>query len=304
MSNIIKKKLGLIADSSCDMPIETLKQYDVTIIPVSVIFENEIRIPYVDITTKEIFEKIISENATPTTGLPPPKRFKKAFANVLDKYEEAIMLTASKDLSGLWENAVMHAKEMTDNKVTVIDTRNSIHPFGLIVLKVARMIENGLNKDEILNKVSNDLIPNAQFHAFLGTLEFLKRSGRIAGLQHLLGELLQFKPCLTIKDGVVANHGKVRGEGAKMKYLKELGEQIVKTLPENETFAIMHSTNLEKANELKNYLNKLLIKNLEIVIWETGPASSVHLGPGVLGLAWIGEQADVLLNNINNNSKA
>jgi DegV family protein with EDD domain len=296
MGNTPKKKLGLIADSSCDMPIETLKQYDVTIISVSVIFDDEIRIPYVDLTTEQIFEKIVKENATPTTGLPPPKRFEEAFAKVLDKYEEAIMLTASKDLSGLWENAAKYAKEMAGDKITVIDTRNSIHPFGLIVLKVARMIENGLNKDEIIKKVSNDLIPNAQFQAFLGTLDFLKRSGRIAGLQHLLGEVLKFKPCLTIKDGVVANHGKVRGEGTKMKYLKKLGEQIVNSLPENETFAVMHSTNIEKANELKNYLNELSTKDLEILIWETGPASSVHLGPGLLGLAWIGEQADKLMN--------
>ncbi|NHK32506.1 MAG: DegV family protein [Asgard group archaeon] len=296
MGNKPKKKLGLIADSSCDMPIETLKQYDVTIISVSVIFEDEIRIPYVDLTTEQIFEKIVKENAVPTTGLPPPKRFEEAFAKVLDKYEEAIMLTASKDLSGLWENAVKYAKEMAGDKITVIDTRNTIHPFGLIVLKVARMIEEGLNKEEILKVVSNDLIPNAQFNAFLGTLDFLKRSGRIAGLQHLFGELLQFKPCLALKDGVVANHGKVRGEGAKMEYLKKLGERIVNSLPENETFAIMHSTNIEKANELKNYLHELSTKDLEIVIWETGPASSVHLGPGLLGIAWIGEQDDVLMS--------
>ncbi|NHJ03542.1 MAG: DegV family protein [Candidatus Heimdallarchaeota archaeon] len=294
MNEKTKKKIGLIADSSCDIPISTIEKYDITIISVNVIFNNEIRIPYVNLTTEQIFEKIVTENAVPTTGLPPPKRFKEAFDKVLEKYEEAIFLTASKDLSGLWENAVKYAKEMTNDKVTVVDTRNSIHPFGLIVLKVARMIENGQSIEEILDTVYNTLIPNTRFEAFLGTLEFLKRSGRIASLQHLMGELFQFKPCLTIEDGVVASHGKVRGEKAKMKYLKNLGEKIVNFLPENEIFAIMHSTNMEKAIELKNYLQKLSNKDLEIVIWETGPASSVHLGPGLLGLAWIGPIAEDL----------
>ena len=211
---------------------------------------------------------------------------------MLEKYDEAIFLTASKDLSGLWENATKHAKEMTNGKVTVVDTRNSLHPFGLLVLKAARMIESGSSKEEILNKVSNDLIPDARFEAFLGTLEFLKRSGRMNGLQHLMGELFQFKPCLTIKDGVVASNGKVRGEKAKMNYLKTLGEKIVNYLPENEIFTIMHSANMTKAIELKNYLQSVSNKNLEIVIWETGPASSVHLGPGLLGLAWIGPEGD------------
>ncbi|MHA1125933.1 MAG: DegV family protein [Candidatus Heimdallarchaeota archaeon] len=288
MSEKTKKKLGLIADSSCDIPISTITNYDITIISVNVIFDDEIRIPYVDLTTEQIFEKIVAENVVPTTGLPPPKRFKEAFDKVLEKYDEAIFLTASKDLSGLWENATKHAKEMTNGKVTVVDTRNSLHPFGLLVLKAARMIESGSSKEEILNKISNDLIPKARFEAFLGTLEFLKRSGRIANLQHLMGELFQFKPCLTIKDGVVAANGKVRGEKAKMKYLKDLGEKIVNFLPENEIFTVMHSSNMEKAKELKDYLQKVSSKNLEIAIWETGPASSVHLGPGLLGLAWIG----------------
>ncbi|MHA1155578.1 MAG: DegV family protein [Candidatus Heimdallarchaeota archaeon] len=288
MTTKTKKKIGLIADSSCDIPISTIEKYDITIVSVNVIFDDEVRIPYVDITTEQIFEKIVAENAVPTTGLPPPVRFKEAFDKVLEKYEEAIFLTASKDLSGLWENAVKYSKEMTNGNITVVDTRNSIHPFGLIVLKVARMIENGLSNGEILDKISNELIPNARFEAFLGTLEFLKRSGRMSNLQHLMGELFQFKPCITIKDGVVAANGKVRGEKAKMKYLENLGEKIVNFLPENETFAIMHSTNMEKAIELKTYLQKALNKDLEIVIWETGPASSVHLGPGLLGLAWIG----------------
>ncbi|MHA1760136.1 MAG: DegV family protein [Candidatus Heimdallarchaeota archaeon] len=292
MTEKTKKKLGLIADSSCDIPISTIEKYDITIISVNVIFDDEIRIPYVDLTTEQIFEKIVAENVVPTTGLPPPKRFKEAFDKVLEKYEEAIFLTASKDLSGLWENAVKHAKEMTNDKITVVDTRNTIHPFGLMVLKTARMIESGSSKEEILNKISNDLIPNARFEAFLGTLEFLKRSGRIAGLQHLMGELFQFKPCLTVKDGVVASNGKVRGEKAKMQYLKNLGEKIVNFLPENEIFTVMHSSNMIKAIELRDYLHQVSNKDLEIVIWETGPASSVHLGPGLLGLAWIGPAGD------------
>jgi len=297
MSENTKKKLGLIADSSCDIPISTISKYDITIISVNVIFDGEIRIPYVDLTTEQIFEKIVAENIVPTTGLPPPRRFKDAFEKVLEKYDEAIFLTASKDLSGLWENAVKHANEMTNGKITVVDTRNTIHPFGLIVLNVARMIENGLSKEQILNTLSKELIPNARFEAFLGTLDFLKRSGRIAGLQHLMGELLQFKPCMTVENGVVASHGKVRGEKAKMNYLKNLGEKLVNSLPENETFTIMHSANMGGALELKDYLQKVSNKKFEIEIWETGPASSVHLGPGLLGLAWIGPTSEDLLNS-------
>ena len=67
MSEKTKKKIGLIADSSWDIPISTIENYDITIISVNVIFDNEIRIPYVDLTTEQIFEKIIRP-----TGLVDP----------------------------------------------------------------------------------------------------------------------------------------------------------------------------------------------------------------------------------------
>ncbi|NHK32507.1 MAG: DegV family protein [Asgard group archaeon] len=290
-----KKKLALITDSSCDLPIDILKQYDITIVPISIFFDNEIRIPYIDITLEEVLTRMVKEKVVPTTGLPPPIRFKDAFTKVLDKYEEAIMLTASKNLSGVWENAVIHAEQMTDNKVTIIDSRTSTHPFGLITLKVARMIENDLSKEKIINKLTNEIIPKARLHAYLGTLEFLKRSGRIDNLQHMLGELFKFKPLLALEDGKITSNKRVRGEGAIIKYLKQLGEKLINTLPETDQLVVTHSRNMKKAKELVEYMKEKSHKNLEILIWEIGPASGVHIGPGFLGLSWIGPAAEDLL---------
>ena len=43
------------------------------------------------------------------------------------------------------------------------------------------------------------------------------------------------------------------------------------------------------------YIKDKSSKNLEILIWEIGPASGVHIGPGFLGLSWIGPAAEDLL---------
>jgi DegV family protein with EDD domain len=295
MGEETKKKLALITDSSCDLPIDIIKQYDITIVPISIFFDNEIRIPYKDITLEEVLNRMVEENIVPTTGLPPPIRFKDAFTKVLDKYEEAIMLTASKNLSGVWENSVIHAKQMSDNKITVIDSMTSTHPFGLITLKAARMIESDLSKKEILNKLTKEIIPKARLHAYMGTLEFLKRSGRIDNLKHLFGELFKIKPLLTLEDGKITSNKRVLGEGAIIKYLKQLGEKLVNALPETEQMVVTHSRNIEKAKELVDYVNEKSNKNIEILIWEIGPASGVHLGSGFLGLSWIGPAAEDLL---------
>jgi len=293
----ITKKLTLIADSSCDLPVEIIEQYDIEIVPVSIFFPDETRTQYIDITTEEFFKMISEDDLKATTGVPAPKRFKQAFDNALEKSEEAIMLTLSKDLSGIWSSSVLHAKNMTDNKVTVIDDRTTTSPHGLVTMKTARMIEEGLTKEDIIDKLQNEIIPNVQLNAFVGTLKYLKRSGRIATLQHILGELFHFKPLITIEDGKLESPMRVRGESASMEYLMKLGEKVVKVLPKRETLIILHSRNFEKAKILYDFLQNLNYNNLEILTWEIGPAIGVHVGPGALGLTWVGVSASELLES-------
>ena len=295
MSEKAKKKLGLIVDASCDLPVEVIERYDICIVPISIYFPEETRTQYIDITTEEFFEKLEKEGSVPTTGVPAPRRFKEAFDKTLENYEEAVMLTLSKDLSGIWASSVTHAKNMTANKITVVDSRTTTLPLGLMALKVARMIEKGTKKPEILDCLATSLIPNIRLQAFVGSLKYLKRSGRIDTLQHIMGELLQFKPLITIEDGKLASHKRVRGEGATMEFLKKLGKKLLNELPENETVVVIHSQNLHKAKELTDYLYSKVSKPLEILTWEIGPAIGVHVGPGAIGLTWVGVAPDELL---------
>ena len=291
----ITKKFSLIADSSCDLPVEIIVQYDIEIVPVSIFFPSETRTQYIDITTEEFFKMISEDDLNATTGVPSPKRFKTAFDNALQKHDTALMLALSKDLSGIWASSVLHAKNMTNNKVTVIDVRTTTSPHGLITLKAARLIEQGLSKEEVINKLQNEIIPNVQLNAFVGSLKYLKRSGRIATLQHILGELFRFKPLITMEDGKLASPMKVRGEKAAIKFLWNLGKKVVKVLPKEETIIVIHSRKFDEAKKLADYLQSFNNNNLEILIWEIGPAIGVHVGPGALGLAWMGVSAEELV---------
>ena len=156
------------------------------------------------------------------------------------------------------------------------------------------MIEEGLTKEEILKKLKK-LVPKIQLNAFVGNLKYLKRSGRISTLKHILGKLMQFKPLITIEDGKIASPTRVRGEPATMEFMKNLGEKVMTALPKNDTIVVMHSRFFERAEELAKHLENSLKKKIEILIWEIGPAIGVHVGPGVIGLAWAGKSANELL---------
>lgn len=294
MSKKSKKKLVLIADSACDLPVEIIEQYGIVILPISIYFPEETRTQYVDITTEEFFRMIDEEDLSPTTGVPSPRVYKQTFDKALEKHEEGLMINLSSDLSGIHNYGVIYAKQFTEGKVTAIDSRTASLPFGLVVLKAARMIKEGLTKEEILKKLKK-LIPKIQLCAFVGNLKYLKRSGRISTLKHILGGLMQYKPLITIKEGVIQSPTRVRGDSAVMEYLKTLGEKAAKSLPKNETIVVLHSRNFEKAAELVKHIANSTKKKIEILTWEIGPAIGVHVGPGTLGLAWTGKTTDELL---------
>jgi len=288
--------VALIVDSSCDLPEEVIEKYDIEVVPISISFPEETRTQYVDITSTEFFRILVEEDLPASTGVPPPKRFLEAFKRALKKSEEVLMLTLSNELSGIHQSAKLHAKNFTNNKVTVVDVRTTTLAFGLIAYKVAKLIEQGATKAQLLERLEKEFIPQTRLNAFVGNLKYLKRSGRIATLQHLLGELFQFKPLIAIEDGKITSPRRVRGEKAKLLYLKTLGEKLVRALPDHETIIIAHSRNLVLAEELREHLRKhLQDKPLELLIWEIGPAIGVHAGPGALGLTWMGPHPDELL---------
>ncbi|MBK5112085.1 MAG: DegV family protein [Candidatus Heimdallarchaeota archaeon] len=294
MAKKTKKKLVLIADSACDLPVEIIEQYGIVILPISIYFPEETRTQYVDITTEEFFKKLEEEDELPTTGVPSPRVYKQTFDKALEISDEGIMLDLSGDLSGIYNYGVVYSKQFAENKITVVDSRTATLPFGLLVLKTARMIEEGLTKEEILKKLKK-IIPKVQLTAFLGTLKYLKRSGRISSVKHILGNLMQFKPLITIRNGVIDSPSRVRGDSASMEYLKNLGEKLTESLPKNETIVVLHSQNFEKAEELVQHIENSTKKKFEVLTWEIGPAIGVHVGPGALGLTWVGKPFEELL---------
>jgi DegV family protein with EDD domain len=200
------------------------------------------------------------------------------------------MLCASKELSGLHEKAIIFAKQFVDDAVIVLDSRVTTHALGLLVLKTAKMIEKGLDKEEIIDSIQNELTPNIHANVYVESLNFMKRSGRINRIQYFIGELLQLKPLLTIKDGKVIVLGRKRGRNAIYKSLLKLGEEQIKLIPENDSLVIGHSRSKIKAEKLAQHFKSIIGDKIEIFVWEIGPTLGVHIGPGALSLLWIGTE--------------
>ncbi len=281
-----KKKLGIVADSTCDMDPKYLKKFNIATVPLKVIFGDEIKNQNVDITNKEYYTRL-REGEFPTTGAPAPKAFKEAIDKALEEYEEILFFSIGNKLSATFSVASMVKKQFYDERVTLIDTNTLSITMSLIILPAARMIEKGATKEEVLEFV-NKTIPHTQVFGGSPTLKYLHKGGRISRGKYLVGAALNFQPLVTVTDGLIASPGRVRKEQELMRHMRKISRKIaVNHL--TELVIVGHCDNKEKADIVANYLKKLSKAPKEVFVWEIGPVIGTHLGPDTIGIVWVGE---------------
>ena len=180
----------------------------------------------------------------------------------LEKYkdDEILYLAGSSAASGTYQSAVL-AKGDVDANITIFDTFNLSIGAGPLVIKACEMVEKGLSIDEIVKNLEN-LKNDIEVIFSVDTLEYLKKGGRISSTKAALGSLLNIKPILNVKDGLVVQKSQVRGK-------KQIFTSLVNSL-------------IEKYGDL---LKHAKVKNVYDV--NIGCVICSHSGPGVIGISCI-----------------
>jgi DegV family protein with EDD domain len=96
-----------------------------------------------------------------------------------------------------------------------------------------------------------------------------------------MGTLLDIKPILTVRDGLVTPFDKVRGMKKVMQKIVEIVKE--KTSDGEYDFAVVYSTKTENLDAFIQIIkDELKIK--EIGIYQVGATVGIHIGPGLIGL--------------------
>jgi DegV family protein with EDD domain len=76
-------KVAIVTDSTAYIPEEYLKQYNITVTPLSVIWGNEIYRDGVDIPPNEFYKCLAESKVMPTTSQGTPAAFQSTFQLLL-----------------------------------------------------------------------------------------------------------------------------------------------------------------------------------------------------------------------------
>jgi len=272
--------IKIVTDSTCDLPKDVIKKYDITVIPVYVNLGHHSYRDGVDLDRREFYHHLQNGREVPTTSSPSIETFVQTYTNLSSNGAKCILsIHVASSLSGLYNIASLAGKSIKQILVNPFDAGQLSVGTGFIVETAAKLAQAGKSVNEIVEKIS-DIANRTYCFAILDNLNYLKRSGRISQFKNYLGSILQVKPILRFHQGVPSIK-LVRTNKAAINNL--IGS--VRSLGSLERLSVLHIDAPDKAEELKQAALKYFPKLSDESVVDVTPAIATHLGPGAVGFA-------------------
>jgi len=279
-------KVVLFTDSTSDLPKRYVEEYDIRIVPLTVHFGDEEFMDGYDLTPAGFYNKLTSSSHHPTTSQVPPQRFVEEYEKELAKGNSILSIHLSSKVSGTYQAAITAKNTLESQNIEVVDSKGMSIGFGLLVLEAAKMLKQGSGIKETADKV-RAMSEKQQYYFSVDTLEFLKRGGRLSPMKAMIGTILNMKPILCVKDGVVEPLDKVRGRKKVFSRLIELTKEAGADFS-SQTIAVAHASVPDVAAEFANEVKKELNPK-EVLITEIGSVIGTHVGPGAISIFFRGK---------------
>ena len=272
--------LGIVTDSTSDLPSHLIEQHGLEVIPSILILDGKEYADGIGLSREDFYNRLASLHPYPTTAAPYIGDFASRFDSLLSRgCGHILSIHAAGTLTAIINSAYQAAKDFP-NKITIVDSGSLSLGLGFQVLAAAESAELGLQA--ALDAIESTRKRLSVFAA-LDTMENLKRSGRVPGVVAQLGGLLSIKPVVEIKDGHVKPIGATRttkqSDKRMLNLLLEVGEM--------ERLAILHTNAPARAKQLldaaMNRQSKFIPRDILFV--NVTAVIGTHLGANGLGFA-------------------
>jgi fatty acid kinase fatty acid binding subunit len=272
----------VVTDSSCDLPVDRAEELGIEIVPLTIRFGSKEYVDRVELTNEEFWRKVATSDALPETAAPSAGAFEETFRRLADDGADGIVcINLSSRLSATMQAAQLAAKALKGTcPVEVVDSLSVSMGLGLQCINAVTLAAGGADVDAVARAAEDQALRTRLFGA-LDTLEHLRRGGRIGAAQALLGGVLSIKPVIEVRDGAVAEAGKVR---TRSKSLQLLADKVAHAPNPEQVFAF--DAQAPDIDELVDLLSATVPRE-RIEFGTIGPVIGTHAGPRTIGVGWI-----------------
>ena len=277
-------RIALSCESTVDLPNELIKEYNLHVVPFTVILGNEEKYDGI-ITPKQIIDYVTETNILPKTAAVNQYQYEEHFTKLLKEYDSIIHITLSSEISSAFNNALAVSKRMKN--VFVFDSRSLSTGIALQCIYAKKLIDKGLSELDILDELAKRR-KATQASFVLCRLDYLYKGGRCNALSYLTASLLKIRPQIVVTNGFMLPKKKYMGKYDRciLKYVDDTLKEF-STPDLSEVFITSTTATPEQIASVEEKLKERGFKNIHVTF--AGATITSHCGENCLGILYIND---------------
>ncbi|MAT41693.1 MAG: hypothetical protein CL609_05075 [Anaerolineaceae bacterium] len=277
-------KVKIVSDSSAYIPHDIVKELEIEILPLTLIWEGKEYRDGVDITPDEFYTRLATSSSMPKTSQVTVHEYQQIFQRLLDEGYEVLNLGISSEISSSYQSAESALTNFKGKPVEIIDTKLVSMALAFQVITAARAAQAGATLAEC-KQIALDAYDKIGVYFTVDSLKYLAAGGRINSAKRLLGTALNIKPLLAIRDGKIELVESVRSKKKAINRMVELVERDINGR-KPVRISVFHALEQEAAEILQAELNEKFQVE-EGIISYVSPVVGAHVGPGTISIAYM-----------------
>ena len=284
-ANHKKYPIALVTDSIADLPAEMIDHYQIHQIPINLRINDSDYLDKITIQSSRFYEMMDSLKVYPTSAQPTIKTLENFFSFLTTYYKDILVVTVSEKMSGTYHSFTEAAKKFKNHNIRVINSKQNSGAEGLLVLKAAKLIEEGKSIDEIISEM-NEITAKSKILVSVKVLKYMVKSGRLTKLSGTLANLMHLKPVISInEEGAGIIYAKALSIDSADKKIYQHIKEIVSTYG-IESYAIVHANALDRATDYQKKYTKLIGMEPEYIM-DISTVVAMNAGIGTVAIAYI-----------------
>ena len=278
---------AIVTDSTASIPESMIKDLDIHVVAYYIHRGKEVLRDLVTIQRDDFLRWLPTATSLPTTASPGPGDYLDMYKSLIAKgFQSILSVHMTSKGSGAYQAASVAQSMLQDEKpdvrIEVMDTQNVSLCQGWMAIEAARAALAGFSLDEVLAPVKK-MLPVTQMIQTADTLKYLYLGGRIGMAKRLVGTLLNIKPLIGMKNGVIVPLGQARSRGRAYSVMADIVSETIGA--GKAKVAYVHAGALEEVEKIRQ-LVEAKVEVVESFFAELSPALAVHTGPGTAGLCF------------------
>lgn len=279
-------KVKIFVDTGADIPPKAAEEYEIDIINFLCVFDGTSYVAGEELTNEEFYKKLLASDKLPTTSQTPPGVMYDTLKKASEEYDSVVYLTLSSKASGQFNNARMNAEQIMEENpnadIRIVDTMSFSVYISEAAIYLRKLLNDGCELDEALEKIKK-VFEAYEAYILVDDLKFLQKGGRITKTTALVGGLLDIKPVLTVRGGLIEPLEKLRGKKKIFNKLAELISENEEFDSDKKEFFIVDS-NSEYGDKMTEILKEEFDIDDIARRYEFGPIVGTHIGNGAIAV--------------------